>query len=423
VVVGGEAGVGKTALLRTFCAGQDGAVRTLWGVCEPLRTPRPLGPLLDVAEVTGGELGALVARAARPHEVAAALLQELRGRLPTVLVLEDLHWADEATLDVMTLLAARIGSVPALVLASYRDDELNRAEQLRHFLGELVRRPGRLRVEPLSRAGVAALARSRGFDAEELYHRTGGNPFFVVEVLAGGQEQIPETVRGAVLARAARLSKPGRRLLEAVAIVPGDVEVWLLELLAGELLDQVDECVSSGVLSSGRAHVAFRHELARLAVEEAIPAHRRLALHSAALSALAARDGDPALLAHHADAAGDVEGVLRWAPHAAERAAHAGAHREAAEQYARALRFADNQPIQVRGGVGPARAGAHARAVDRRARAHRPRDRRPSRGGLAARRRRRRHTGDRRGDVARAPPSHALVRRRARVLALAGRCS
>ncbi len=348
MVVGGEAGVGKTALLRAFCAAQGAAVRILWGVCEPLQTPRPLGPFLDVAQMTGGELAERVAGGARPHEVAVALLQELRGARPTVLVLEDLHRADEATLDVMTLLATRIGSAPALVLASYRDDERDRPGQLRHFLGELVRRPARLKVEPLSQAGVAALARARGVNAEELYRRTGGNPFFVAEVLATAGEEIPETVRDAVLARTARLSEPARRLLEAVAVVPGDVDVWLLELLAGELMDRVDECVCTGVLSSGRAHVAFRHELARLAVEEAIPPHRRLALHRAALAALAGRDGDPALLAHHADAAGDTEGVLRWAPQAAERAARAGAHREAAEQYARALRFADGQDIQMR---------------------------------------------------------------------------
>src|SRR6185503_19035881 len=110
VLVGGEAGGGKTALLRAFC---DGAgARVLWGACEPLRTPPPLGPLLDVADATGGELAELVARSARPHEVTAALLGELRRRSPTVLVLEDLHWADEATLDVLTLLASRVGAAP-----------------------------------------------------------------------------------------------------------------------------------------------------------------------------------------------------------------------------------------------------------------------------------------------------------------------
>jgi tetratricopeptide (TPR) repeat protein len=345
VVVGGEAGVGKTTLLRRFCEMSD--ARVLWGACEPLRTPPPLGPFLEAAEATGSELAALVAGSPRPHEVAAAVLDELRRRGPTVLVLEDLHWADEATLDVVSLLVPRIASAPALVLASYRDDELDRAGQLRVLLGELVRRPGRLKLAPLSPAAVAELAAPHGADADELYRRTGGNPFFVVEVLAGGGERMPDTVRDAVLARAARLSQAAGRLLEAVAVVPGAVELWLLEALAGELADHLDE--AAGMLSAGPAHVAFRHELARLAIDEATPPNRRLALHRAALAALSARGGevDLARLAHHADAAGDTEAVLRWAPQAAERAAAAGAHREAAAQYARALRYA--------GGLAPAR--------------------------------------------------------------------
>ena len=351
VLVGGEAGVGKSLLLRTFCERQDKPVRILWGACEPLLAPRPLGPLLDVAEATGGELEKLVAGAARPHDVAAELLRELRAHGLTVLVFEDVHWADEATLDVLTLLAARIASAPALVLASYRDDELDRAEQLRVVLGELANRPARLRIEPLSQAGVAELAEPYAVDAAELYRRTGGNPFYVVEVLAAGVEHIPETVRDAVLARAVRLSKPARRLLEVVAIVPGQVDLWLLELLAGELVDRLAECLASGMLSPGRAHVAFRHELARLAIEESMSPNRRVALHRDALAALAARGGDDpdfARFAHHAEAAGDAEGVLRWAPRAAERAASSGAHREAAAQYARAIRFADGCSLQTR---------------------------------------------------------------------------
>jgi DNA-binding CsgD family transcriptional regulator/tetratricopeptide (TPR) repeat protein len=349
VWVGGEAGAGKTALLRRFCQLQDKHVRILWGSCEPLRTPRPLGPFVDVAEAAGGELADLVAASARPHEVARAMLEELRSRRPTVLVLEDLHWADEATLDVAALLAARIGSAPALVLASYRDDERDRTAALRVLLGELAERPRRLRIQPFSRAAVAVLAAPYGLDASELHSLTGGNPFFVTEVLAAGGGRLPETVRDAVLARAARLSDAGRRLLEAVAVVPGQAEIWLLEALASSLLDQLEECLASGVLTARDASVAFRHELARLAVEEAIPPNRRIALHRAALTALKARqDHDFARVAHHAEAAADTKAVLQWAPRAARRAAASGAHREAAAQYARALRFADAEPPEVR---------------------------------------------------------------------------
>jgi DNA-binding CsgD family transcriptional regulator/tetratricopeptide (TPR) repeat protein len=347
VWVGGEAGVGKTTLLSSFCEAHDGPV--LRGGCEPLRTPRPLGPLVDIAEAVGGELAAVVDAAARPHLVATALLNELRGRRPTVLVLEDLHWADEATLDVLMLLATRISSVPALVLASYRDDELDRTPALRLLLGELARGPRRLRVERLSPAGVAALAEPSGLDPAELYARTGGNPFFVTELLAAGGERLPDTVRDAVLARAARLSEHGQRLLEVVAIVPGQAELRLLQALAADLVDRLDECLASGVLSAAGVTISFRHELARLAIEEAISPARRLELHSAALNALESADErDFARLAHHAEAAGDREAVLRWAPAAAGRAAASGSHREAAAQYERALRFADAGELQLR---------------------------------------------------------------------------
>ncbi len=359
VLVGGEAGVGKTALLRVFCERQRPPVRVLWGACAPLRTPRPLGPLIDVAEALGGELGGLVAGAKRPYEVAVALLGELRGRSPTVLVLEDAHWADEATLDVLSVLAARVDPVPALVLASYRAEEVDSSEPLRFVLGELVRRPGRLKIEPFSIATVGELADAHGIDGQELYRRTGGNPFFVTEVLATGGARIPETVRDAVLARAARLDAPARRLLDAIAVVPGQVDLWLLEILAGELVDRLQECLESGIVTAVGTQVAFRHELARLAIEDATPPDRRLALHRCALAALAARESeapDFARLAEHAEAADDGPAVLQWAPRAAERARASGAHREAAAQYARALRFADGQPPRLRGELLAARA-------------------------------------------------------------------
>ena len=348
VLVAGEAGVGKTALLRRFCAARSERTRTLWGFCEPLRTPRPLGPLLDVAGAVGGTLERLALAGARPHEVAAALLDELRRDGPTVLVLEDVHWADEATLDVLTMLATRVESAPALVLASYRDDQLERDDRLRLVLGELVRRPARLKLDPLSPDAVAGLARPHGVDPGTLYRRTGGNPFFVVEALAATGEAIPQTVRDAVLARAARLSPRARGLLDALAIVPGHVESPLVEALAASLADRVEECLASGILVAGETYVAFRHELARLAIEEALPPTRRAALNRAALEAIAAGDGDPARLAHHASAAGDVDAVLRWAPLAGERAAASGAHRDAAAQYERALRVADALPLEAR---------------------------------------------------------------------------
>ena len=183
-----------------------------------------------------------------------------------------MHWADEATLDVLRLLARRVETVPALVIASYRDDELDPAHPLRIVLGELTttQNVGRMKLVLLSPGAVAQLAEPYGVDADELYRKTAGNPFFVIEALAAGAEGIPETVREAVLARAARLSPAARTVLEAVAVVPPQAELWLLEALAGEAVNGLDECLTSGMLTSESAGVAFRHELARLAVDESV---------------------------------------------------------------------------------------------------------------------------------------------------------
>jgi DNA-binding CsgD family transcriptional regulator len=258
------------------------------------------------------------------------------------LVLEDLHWADEATLDVVRLLGRRIDAFRALVVATYRDDELDGSHPLRVVLGELARARAvdRLDLPRLSRGATLELAAPCGIDAEELYRTTGGNPFFVSEVLAAGTAEIPSTVRDAVRARAAGLSSEARTLLEAVAIAQQAAELSMLEAIAGEAIQCLEDCIGAGMLLPAGAGVVFRHELARLVIEESIAPNRRTVLHARALQALAG-SSDKARLAHHAEAAGDADAVLRFAPEAAKRAAALGAHRESAAQYARALRFAE----------------------------------------------------------------------------------
>jgi DNA-binding CsgD family transcriptional regulator/tetratricopeptide (TPR) repeat protein len=348
LLIAGEAGIGKTALVRAFCERRDRG-RVLAGACDSLFTPRPLGPLLDIADEAGGALAeAAASDGVAPARIAAALQEELRRR-PSVLVLEDLQWADEATLDVVRLLARRIETVPALVLVTYRDEELDRAHAVRVLLGEL-RAAERMRLGPLSPEGVARLAGSSG-GADELHRRTGGNPFYVTEVLAAGSAELPDSVRDAVLARVARLDQAARRLLEAVAIMPPRAELGLLEAVAGHDVRSLEDCLRSGVLRSAAGGVEFRHQIACAVVEETLPPDRRALLHRRALAALTAerhRRPDLAWLAHHAEAAGDVAAVVRWAPAAGARAAWLGAHREAAAQFARALRYPDAMNVEQR---------------------------------------------------------------------------
>ncbi len=114
VLIRGEAGAGKTAVVRAFCGQQRDPIRVLWGACEALFTPRALAPFVDIAAVVGGEFAALVQGATQPHEVLGALTREVATRRPTALVLEDIQWADEATLDVLRLLGRRIAAFEGL---------------------------------------------------------------------------------------------------------------------------------------------------------------------------------------------------------------------------------------------------------------------------------------------------------------------
>jgi DNA-binding CsgD family transcriptional regulator/tetratricopeptide (TPR) repeat protein len=353
VLIAGEAGVGKSVLVQRFCEQRHGGARVLWGACDALHTPRPLGPFLDIAATTGGLLEEVAERGDRPQAVFAALLAELRSRKPTITVLEDVHWSDEATLDMLKLLGRRAESADALVIATYRDDELDPAHPLRVAVGELGTAAGvrRVQLPPLSLEAVRELAVPHAVDAEDLYRKTDGNPFFVTEVLAAGEAEIPPTVTDAVLARAGRLSASARRVLEAVAVVPPRIELWLLEALVSGEISHLEQCLGSGMLRREEDGVAFRHDLARLAIEDSISPHRRVLLHREALRTLRnppRGNPDLARLAHHAEAAGDAEAVLEVAPAAAARAASLGAHREAAAQYARTLRFADGLPPDTR---------------------------------------------------------------------------
>jgi DNA-binding CsgD family transcriptional regulator len=346
-LVYGEAGIGKTSLLDHFTrmGARATPARTLWGTCDSLHTPRPLGPVYDIAAQAGPALRERLDAEAPPRAIFSAVLEELARHPPVVAVLEDLHWADAATLDLVKFIGRRIRQVPALLVLTYRDDELGPRHPLRIVLGDLATSAAlrRMSLPPLSPTAVKTLVAGRALDAAALHRQTGGNPFFVTEALASREAGIPHTVRDAVLARAARLSPAGRAALEAAALVGAQVEPWLLAALVDDAPAAADECVAIGMLRAQGDLLAFRHELARQAILDTIAPPRRRALHALVLRALTAPptgSPDQAGLAHHAEGAGDVAAVLAHAPAAAARAAALGAHREAADQYARALRFA-----------------------------------------------------------------------------------
>lgn len=343
--IGGEAGIGKTSLLRAFTLGPAcAATQPLWGGCDPLFTPRPLGPLHDLASGLGNGVAAALARDAGRLEIFSSVLDAI-GRDPRCLLIEDLHWADEATLDLMAWLGRRIERTHTLLIATYRDDEVGRSHPLRRLLGLL---PGaaRIALPRLSPGAVRQLAGAHPIDTDALHRVSGGNPFFVTELLAlGDAGGVPPTVRDAVLARVALLPAHAQDLLEAAAVLGPRVEHDLLQAVGHADIAALDACLGAGVLRDAGATLEFRHELARQAVLASLSTPRRLALQRQVLKVLRAAPGiDPARLAEHAEAAQDRAAVLEFAPIAARQAAAVGARREAHAQYARALRFAHGLP-------------------------------------------------------------------------------
>ena len=350
VLVQGEPGVGKTSLLRWVRERTDPRLRWLWGACEPMLTPPPLSALIDMIEQLPPSMSAAVRSGRQMPELFAgwlALLRDAGG--PAVLVIDDVQWADGATLELLRFIGRRIESTHALLVLLYRDDALASDHPLVGLLGALPPRAcERFVLKPLSRAAVAELAQRAGRSARGLYRATQGNPFFVTELLAGDALHLPASVREAVLVRAAPLSAEARDALELVSVAPMQMEFEVLDALLEHADHAVAECTAAGLLQHEGTALHFRHEIARLAVESALPSSRATALHAAVFDALSLRDAPTARLVHHAAKAGLDLAVLRLAPVAAREAAAASAHRQAAALFALALAHGSALPASER---------------------------------------------------------------------------
>lgn len=344
VLVSGEAGVGKSALVERFCEDQAATgTRVLSGRCDDRFAPRPLAPLSDMARQVGGPLRSALDRGDQPAAFDAFLDFVSCGPRPQIVVLEDLQWADDATLDLLRFTARRLQQAGCLLIGTHRDD-VALDHPLRRAIGSLTGpEVHRLQLSRLSIESVRALAAGRSIDPVALYDATAGNPFFVVQVLAGEPRAIPMTVRDAVLARVADLPRSSRDALAAAAVLGTQASAPRVMALAGCDFDTVEACVTAGLLDDHGVHLAFRHDLSRAAVEESLTPWRRRSLHAAALEVLG-DEVDTVELAHHAIAAGDDAMVLRLAPLAAERCSALGARRAAVALYDSAVALADLLP-------------------------------------------------------------------------------
>lgn len=344
VLVSGEAGIGKTSLVEQFVETQQNEYRVLWGGCDALFTPRPLGPLYDLALQVRGDLLTLLEQEAARATIFSAVFEELQSTPATVLVFEDVHWADEGTLDLLKFIGRRINKLNSMLVITYREDEVQAEHPLRLVLGDLPRSSvRRVRLPRLSEDAVHELAARAGKRIEELYAVTGGNPFFVTEVLASRDAGVPVSVSDAVLSQLARLTAGARAVVELVSVVPTKAELWLLNESMNATTTVLEECIAAGILVLDNDVVGFRHELARRAVEDSLPAPRLRSLHAQVLKVLISRgaEGQLARVVHHAASSGDAAAVVEYAPRAARQASALHAHRESASHYQTALRYGD----------------------------------------------------------------------------------
>lgn len=333
VLVSGEAGIGKSSLVALLPSVLPAQARLLVGHCDDLGTPRVLGPLRDLVDRVGPALARALRSADRAQVLEAAPAELASSDVATVLVLEDVHWVDEATLDVVRHLVRRVASLPALVVLTYRDDELAAHQPLRELLGLLSRSPDvvRLRLPRLSLAAVRELSAAAGLDPDRVFGVTSGNPYFVDEVLAAGDaDAVPLTIADAVRGRMAALDPRSVEVVEQLAVVPSAVERWLVEEVVPEGFAALAPAELRGILAVLPDRVGFRHELTRRAVVDTMAVARRVEANRRVLAALLGRQAaDLSRVVHHAYESGERQTVIDVGPRAAAEAAAAGAHRQA----------------------------------------------------------------------------------------------
>ena len=345
LLVSGEAGIGKTSFVQALQDRFGDAMRFLSGGCDELSTPRPYGPFLDLARQGLDRLGeALSGRDL--SAVLDALLDDLStGFSPSVVVIEDIHWADNASIDALTTLARRVGDQPVTLVLTYRD--LPRSHPAFSLVGGLPQALARrIELRPLSVAAVGDLAGVSVAAEDALYASTGGNPFFVTELLAARQEGVPATVADAVLARTATLPDRTRQLLELLSVIPNRVSIDLLDELSPDWLDHVEPAEERGIVEVGAA-VRFRHALTRQAIEVSLSETQRRRSNRWVLALLLDRMESLAQIVHHAKRAGDAEALADYAPQAAREAAAAAAHREAIDHFRLAIEYRNDRPAAL----------------------------------------------------------------------------
>lgn len=343
VLISGEAGIGKTSLVEKFIENKD--VKIYWGACDSLNIPRPLGPLYDIAIQSTSNLFNLLVKNEERHVIFSSTLQLLHNRnQPVLMIIEDIHWADESTIDLIKFLGKRINQEKALLIVTFRDDEVGSGHPARTMFGDIPQKNIlRMNLIPLSEHSIESIAELNGVNSEGLYEKTNGNPFFITEIIAAKDENIPLTIKDSILAKLSRLSEKAKNFIELISVIPGKIDLGFIKELIS-YLSILDECIETGKLKRDFQYITFKHELVRLSIEESLPESKKEKFNSQLLNILLQKEEQEknyANIVHHAVNANDKNVIIKYAPLAAKQSSKLGSHTQAAKYYLSVLQYSE----------------------------------------------------------------------------------
>lgn len=344
VFVTGEAGIGKTSLVKTFGRELKTKCKVYQGTCDALFTPRPLAPLYDILLQMGHDLPESGSDITDRTAFFTRFFHELINQKDiSLIVFEDIHWADEATLDFIKFLARRITQLSCLFILTYRDNEIHSHHPLRNVLGQLS--PGsftRIQLLPLSKQAVEKMAEEKGYNGENVYSISGGNPFYVTEILASYSPGVPDNIKDSILSVYNRLDEMTKHVWEILSVLPTGVRINYLEKIEPLSAAAIQQCLDSRILILNEGIVSFKHELYRRTIEESLSPFVRVALNKKILTLFREsfeQNHQIEQIIHHAKNANEYEDVVHYTPLAAEQAVCVGAHIEAARLYLTAIEY------------------------------------------------------------------------------------
>ncbi|HWN87928.1 MAG TPA: AAA family ATPase, partial [Chitinophagaceae bacterium] len=344
VLIGGEAGIGKTSLIKAFCNSKKKDYKIYRGTCDALFTPRPLAPFYDIVWQMEGETWENIVNITDRSRLFAGLLRKLENQKQTIIIVfEDIHWADEATLDFIKFLARRITQLHCLFILTYRDNEIHSSHPLRNVLGQLT--PGfftRLQLTSLSRNAGEKLAQEKGWSGEDVYSISGGNPFYVTEILANYSRGIPDNIKDSILSVYNRMDEKAKHIWQILSVLPSAFEIKYLEKMAPSYATAIEHYLDLKILILDKGLISFKHELYRRTIERSLSPFLRIALNKKILDLF--RESFEAnheieRIIHHAKNANEYDTVVSYAPLAARQAAALGAHIEACKLYLSAIEY------------------------------------------------------------------------------------